>query len=262
LLLVTKINPVLALGGLPEDSPDPALRSELERVLAETVTLNESSRTVAATVLAAEGVPTASVQAEIEQLRTEIKTKSETASALSAQADESQRQAQALDEKLGLRDLSRENASLKRELERLRAKTREILREMNELEAKVREVEAQTLAQQNKIWVIPGSSRTSKEPLLVVISGSSVTLERFDRPGSKLALTLQSGTRLAETKREFLTRLEPFDRLNHYLVFFIKPSGITVFDDLKEAAKRAGYEVGYDAVEEETEVVFGQGKLP
>ena len=41
-----------------------------------------------------------------------------------------------------------------------------------------------------------------------------------------------------------------------YFVFLIRPSGIALFKDLVEAARGSGFEVGFDALEEDKEIHF------
>jgi hypothetical protein len=44
--------------------------------------------------------------------------------------------------------------------------------------------------------------------------------------------------------------------LNQYVVFYVRPSGIALFQDLVKSARDMGFEVGFDALEENREVHF------
>jgi len=129
------------------------------------------------------------------------------------------------------------------------------LAEMSRIEAKVKEAEAELLASKSlkdKLWLIPDLSQTSKEPLLVTVAERTIRLERFNKPSEAVLISKVHG------EDEFQAALKKYDPLNFYAVFYVKPSGISTFEKVREIAKDANFEIGYDALEENTEIVFSK----
>ncbi len=132
----------------------------------------------------------------------------------------------------------------------LEQKAAESTAAMVALEQQVKSREAALLAEQqlrNSIWLIPQKTSTSKEALLAVVDGQGISLQRFG----------QGEVQRARRKGEFTGALKSFSKLDHYLVFFFKPSGADRFEELSEAARAAGFEIGYDTVGEAAELNFG-----
>jgi len=257
LLLATKVNPRINAGGLPEDEPDPALRQQLNQLLSDMATLNIQNQQLQRTVAAVEAAPSvASLKQEVEDLHDQKSSAEQRVADLRGSFDRLSRTARERDAKLGLSEMSQKIEELQKDLVKLQQKSQTATEDMARWEAEAREAEARLLQVQrelNKLWVIPEPSRTSKEPLLVVVSDSSVTIERFNKPENKITLHVPS-------EREFRAALASYSSLDYYVVFYVKPSGIPSFDRFKESTKRDGYEVGYDAVEEQVEVMFSSQK--
>lgn len=117
----------------------------------------------------------------------------------------------------------------------------------------LRQVEARVLEMQNmsnQLWLIPESATTTKEPVLVIVSKDELKMARLSRPGEE---RLESTSNLLKSIDTLLDGLSP---ATHYVVFFFRPSGITHFARITDAAKGNGYEIGYDAVEEDFVVSF------
>ena len=125
------------------------------------------------------------------------------------------------------------------------------------LEAKKREVSErqaamETLQQQNRLALIRDRSRTGKEPVIVVVDGGGLTLHRFDN-GPPESLDGVAG---------FRARLSGFAAATHYFVFYNKPSGTPVIASCLDAARSAGFDVGYDAVPEDLILELEPAKTP
>jgi hypothetical protein len=139
------------------------------------------------------------------------------------------------------------NAEKLAELERRAA---ESAAAMAELERQVKERQAALLAEQqrrNDLWLIPQKSSTSKEPVLVIVEDQAVALQRFG----------QTEPQRVRRTREFTEALKTYSKLDHYLVFYFKPSGADRFKELGSAARDAGFEIGYDAIGEDANLRFG-----
>ena len=142
-------------------------------------------------------------------------------------------------------------AAAKKLAEREEAAARS-LAEMKRAEEELRAKEGQLLAEQakkNELWLIPDRTKTSKEPVLAVVSADSVVLQRFDHPE-------KSELRGRGLSSKFESALKDYTKLDQYIVFYFKPSGVDHFQALTDSAKNAGFEIGYDAVGEEIAINF------
>lgn len=130
------------------------------------------------------------------------------------------------------------------------------LAEMKRAEEALRAKEGQLLAEQarkNELWLIPDRTKTSKEPVLAVVSADAVVLQRFDRPE-------KSEIRGRGLSSKFESALKDYSKLDQYVVFYFKPSGVDHFQALTDSAKSAGFEIGYDAVGEEIAINFNTAR--
>jgi len=109
------------------------------------------------------------------------------------------------------------------------------------------------VGRKNEIWLVPDRAPGSKEPVLAVVSAGGVVLERFDH-SEKLEFQ-GSGLR-----SKFEQALKSYSKTDQYIVFYFKPSGVDTFEPLIAAARDAGFEVGYDAVGEDTVINFGSAR--
>lgn len=127
----------------------------------------------------------------------------------------------------------------------------EATRRLIELEEAVKAAESKVLAgreQSKKLRLIPENSGTTKEPVVVDVSQASLIIMRFDVPGQ---------TRLA-TLFDFDKHLGNYRKEDQYFVLFFRPSGAGRFEELRQSLRNRGFEVGYDAIAEETELALGQ----
>ena len=148
------------------------------------------------------------------------------------------------------------NAAVAAQLARQKEEAARSHAEMKRAEETLRERESQLLAEQakkNELWLIPERFKTSKEPVLAVVSADTVILQRFDHPE-------KSELRGNELSAKFQEVLKTFSKLDQYIVFYLKPSGVDHFDALVDSAKSAGFEIGYDAIGEEVSINFNKSK--
>lgn len=130
------------------------------------------------------------------------------------------------------------------------------LAEMQRAEEALRAKESQLLAEQarlNELWLIPDKSKTSKEPVLAVVSADAVVFQRFDHAE-------RTEVRGRGLPSKFDGALKDYSKLDQYIVFYFKPSGVDHFQTLTDAAKTAGFEIGYDAVGEEARINFNTAR--
>jgi hypothetical protein len=163
-------------------------------------------------------------------------------------------------EELAAADLARiaEIARLDHELKQVEAEYEKTRQEAGELpsipdlERRVRESEAlvaQSRQGAKKMRLIPEKSDTTKEPLVLVVGAEELKLMRFDAPEVRSFRGLH----------DFTLSLKRYRKVDQYFVIFVRPSGVVRFDDVLQAIKNAGFEVGYDALGEDTEILLGKG---
>jgi hypothetical protein len=239
-------------GGSPSSGKPAAgdLAGQLEQTLDELSHANAELRAGQETATAVRD-PVA-LQGEIDILRTELAQVRGQDQASEKTLAETKRQDGA---KIVLTELEKQKEALAaaiRAAAQAEQAAAQSLAAMQRAEMALRTKEGQLLsaqARKNELWLIPDRSQTSKEPILVVVSRDAVTLQRFDRP-EKSEL---SGWWLAS---KFGRALQQYSKLNQYLVFYFKPSGVENFEALTSAARSAGFEIGYDAVGEEIAINF------
>lgn len=136
--------------------------------------------------------------------------------------------------------------ALAREGEKVQQDTAALERQMTSVQSKILKLRAR----EGQLWLIPDRSSTAKEPILAIAGGDGITIERFNHPDQ----TQQFGkSRARDGFEKYLSHAKSTDQ---YIVFLIRPSGIGVFKDLVELAREKGFEVGFDALEENREIHF------
>lgn len=124
-----------------------------------------------------------------------------------------------------------------------------------EMEAAVKEAESavvQLRLEKKKLRLIRELSDTTKEPVIVDVSQNKIVVMRFDKPEPSEMASEESFKRYLKTcKAE-----------DQYFVLYFRPSGAFRFESLREIVKSAGFELGYDATEENTDLSLGKGEKP
>ena len=102
----------------------------------------------------------------------------------------------------------------------------------------------------NVVYIVPDAQarQNPKAPVAIIVSGEKLRAQRLN--GAEVFETQISsvdslGTALARHNPE-----------RDFVVFYFRPSGVKWFEQFRELARQRGFEVGYDAVEEQKEVVF------
>jgi hypothetical protein len=60
------------------------------------------------------------------------------------------------------------------------------------------------------------------------------------------------------TNEEFRTAVTKFRKQDQYFVFYFRPDGTSRFSILRDIVKNAGFEIGYDAIEEGADLALGK----
>jgi len=103
---------------------------------------------------------------------------------------------------------------------------------------------------EGKLWMIPDQESTRKRPILAIVGGNGIRLQQFDRPEESKEFPIKSAE---DDFDEYLNENKASDI---YIVFLIRPSGISAFKGLLEIARKRHFAVGFDALEENREVLF------
>ncbi|MEN9285978.1 MAG: hypothetical protein RLZZ179_3471 [Verrucomicrobiota bacterium] len=226
-----------------------ALREKLDSLLRRIADLRNASESTLANPQAS---PRA-LEMEVDLLETELAELNALASA-QAKTKPAKADASELDRSMAS-DLALEEADRRRlaaKLQRLRDAATAAAASRQQADAEVRQLEASLLAEMDRranLVLVRDNSRTSKEPLVAVISNDGATVHRFDEG---IAAPLRDAA-------AFRSALTAFSTLDHYFVFYAKPSGVAQIDGYLEAARNSGFEIGYDAIPEDAVITLESG---
>ncbi|HOI37757.1 MAG TPA: hypothetical protein PLY00_18045 [Verrucomicrobiota bacterium] len=136
-------------------------------------------------------------------------------------------------------DLVQTNRQLSASSDALKVRLEEMQKELSQKKAKT-----------NAFFAIRGLPNSPKRPVISIVSGSSLQIERL----GDAAGVHHIGDRNPVT--DFKRFLASCDSSSNYVVFVVRPSGISRFYACREAATEAGFEVGYEPVAEDFDVRF------
>ncbi len=239
---------------------DPELERQLSETLRHQVEVDAQNQNLQTLLLAAETAPaTEKLESDITRLRAQLAEEKKRHSSLAEQLAASQAAIEARDRTLGLTDLKAQIQRVLQEVESLAHQEAAVRKEMASLGERVTSVQSKLLKlreREGKLWLIPDNTSTIKEPILAVISAAGAKLERFDHPAD----AKEFGKSSARTDfGSYLAQAKPLDQ---YVVFLVRPSGIALFGSLVKMAREKGFEVGFDALEEEKDVYFSTPPIP
>jgi len=233
---------------------NPELDRKLAKALREQREVDAQNANLRAVLAAAETAPAAEkIESDITRLREQLAEEKNKYSSIAEQLAASQSAIETRDRTLGLTDLKGQIERVIQEAESLRNEDVKVRETMMDLERQVASVEAKLLnlrQREGKLWLIPDKSSTTKEPILTTVSQKGVKVERFDHPDQAREFD-KSGARA-----EFSSYLNGFKPVDQYVVFLVRPSGIEFFERLVKSARDKGFEVGFDALEEDKDVFF------
>lgn len=159
------------------------------------------------------------------------------------------------DLKLGLNKTREEVDALRQKNEELALKDAAERSKLAELERRVALAQSQLLrvrAREGQLWFIPEPSTDQREPILVVVDGGGITVDRFDKTSSRSAYSAGAASAGMQSYLKQLSKNQQF------VVFLVRPSGIELFRRLRDQTRNAGFQTGYDAVGEDIKITFGR----
>jgi flagellar biosynthesis chaperone FliJ len=119
------------------------------------------------------------------------------------------------------------------------------------LQRQIEEIQKAILAEEKKrndIWLIPDEAITTKRPVLAIVSSSGFEVKTLDDSGK--GSSSRNGTDIAKL-------LKPFDPLEHYVVFYVRPSAFPDWANIRESVEKLGFEIGYEPVREDQNIQLG-----
>jgi hypothetical protein len=244
--------------GRPTDNSSQAANAELNRQLQETLTkqaqVDAETRDLQRLLAAANTAPAPDkLQSDISRLRTDLASEKSKHSGLAEQLAASKSTLDDRDKLLGLTAVKENIQERADELQAMARTNANIRDETAALEKKIASVQTKIQklrAREGQVWLVPDRQTKTKEPILAIVGGNGLTLERFNHP----ELTKTFNTDSAHSGLEsYLKHANP---AGQYVVFLIRPSGIGEFKDLVELARANSFEVGFDALEEDREIHF------
>ena len=244
--------------GQPTNSSSQAVDSEIEQQLQQTLVQQvavdvENHRLQELLAMADTAPSTEKLQADISRLRSQLAEEQKKQAAVADQMADSQATIGARDKVLGLTDLKAKVKSVLQEVEAIARQASKARGEMAALDQQVAQQQSKLLKlrqRDGQLWLIPDNSSSTKEPILVTVAGAGVAIEHFDHPERRKQLQT-SGANAA-----FKSILHEAKSLDHYVVFLVRPSGIGTFQDLVKSARDLGFDVGFDALEEDRQIHF------
>ena len=103
-------------------------------------------------------------------------------------------------------------------------------------------------------WLRPDDGRNGKQPRVVVVSDQGAVFTPLDSQQSPQSWPARSA------EKEFTAFCRGCDSSSQYIVFLIRPSGVRLFNELIEIARKRELDVGYVAVAED--LIIHVGALP
>ena len=250
--------------GRPTDNRSQAanvqVQQQLDETLSQQVEVDSNNQNLQQLLTAAETAPVSEkLETDITRLRAQLAEEKKKHVGVAEQLAASQSAVEARDRTLGLTALKTQIQQVIQEVESLARQEAQVRQEMAVLDQRVAGVQSKllTLRQwEGKLWLIPDRSSTTKEPILAVVSGAGVKVQQFDHPDQ--AREFGGSSALSE----FASYLGESKALDQYFVFMVKPSGIALFGRLVKSARDKGFEVGFDAVEEDKNIYFSTPQVP
>ena len=230
------------------------LETDLANAMNEEKTLQARAMSLRSTLLQLRDRPdTNRITSELSRIREGIIAKSNSLEEVNQQiADLKASRAEQV-VKLGLNYLMQETEQIEeqaKQAEEANTKDQTLIREQEQRVKEAQESLVTLRKEANKLWVIPSSQGTGKEPLLVTVSGEGIELNRFNRPEEKK--TFPKSSAVTGLKAE----LAGMKTTKDYILFFIRPSGVTLYRECRSEVDASSFKVGFDAVEEKAELIF------
>lgn len=109
--------------------------------------------------------------------------------------------------------------------------------------------QADVSALASRIFVLPQPDPSGKQPVLIVLSATNGCV-------SRLGETNLTQFSLGPSAAGFEAALAACNPTRERLVFYVRPSAVEQFNACRQTARQLGFDVGYDAAEEDRQYVL------
>lgn len=119
------------------------------------------------------------------------------------------------------------------------------------LQRQIEDIQRAILAEEKKrndIWLIPDEAITTKRPVLAIVSSRGFEIKTLDDSGK--SSPTRKGTDITKL-------LKPFSSLEHYVVFYVRPTAFPEWANIRESVQKLGFEIGYEPVREDQNIQLG-----
>jgi hypothetical protein len=241
-------------------SPDPAQIARLQTLDAALKSVTASNVALQQWLaVAAEVSDPEALGREVAELRRDLAQVESATAVLRARLDEQDQAARRRAAALGLTAEATRNDSLRKTLENLRLTNDTLATEVRTLRDFTNQAQPHLGAPSPdslKVWLIPEAETSRKQAVIVEVSGSRLVTQRFGLPETRKEASA------AEAADHLAALLNRLSSEKDYLLFYLRPSGITLFERCLAAARDAGFDVGYDALEEDQVLVLQNPSPP
>lgn len=260
LILVTLILTLYLEQSVPVSSEQEQLKQRLSAVLNDLTAVTIQNERRQASLRSLEAAPDAErLLTEIRQWQSEIARQSNRLASLTRTLTEREQETAKRAEQLGLSDLRERAGNIQKEIEAQRLTNAVLTTEAQAMEGQEKELQTKTAqaTNQHRLWLLPDFAGSGKKPVLVTVSRTNVTFERFNEPPAS-----RKEFDAAHAEQGLSQNLVLWQPDRDYVVFYVRPSGIDLFTRALEIVKRGGFQVGYDAVEEDKQILFSEPAPP
>lgn len=259
ILIVVSLMLALQIDRLADNSPSKNMSSDADLLTKKNDKLEELEKTVASLkqkleILQSAARKTESIvelSAQIARLERRVTELSLRNSTISKNAPPAADLPQVMTKAAEMLQLRKEIGECEKEISRLSESAIKAGDRMRELEYKVKDLEATVIAARIKsqnLLLIRELSDTTKEPIIVDVGEKILRVMRFDQAQVIEVASLQ----------DFRRTMNKFRKQDQYFVLYFRPDGASRFEELKEAVKNSGFEVGYDAIPEGVKLALGK----
>jgi hypothetical protein len=259
LILVTLILTLYLEQSVPVSAEQEQLKQKLGTLLNELTRVSAQNQQRQTSLQALASAPDPErLHAEIKQWQNQLSLQSNRLASMTQTLTKRQSEALKKADQLGLSDLRERAGTIQKEIEARQLTNAVLTTEAKEIEKEEKELKARVeqAASQHRLWLLPDTTTAGKKPVLVTVSHTNLICEQFNLPASRKEFAAdRAEAGLAQS-------LGQWNRERDYLVFYVRPSGIELFARCLEIAKRAGFQVGYDAVEEDKQIIFSEPAPP
>lgn len=205
-------------------------------------------------LISAETAPSVEkLQTDISELQQTLRTVTVARASLSNELATVEAQVDDRDRQLGLSDVKKEISRARDEADEVRVRVQAAAADVEQAREQLSRAEAllaKARARENQLWVTHDRGSNSKKPLFVTVSRAGLSIERYNSPSDRKTF------RHTQAATEFETVLAGANPSQDYVLFLVRPSGIGLFNDVESAARKKGFEIGFDAIDEGQEVHF------